>query len=185
MSDCAVLCCVVLRTVFLLLPCAAYIFGMYEEDDKTYCAAPIVSSKREAGTPVAYWAVGENCCDRVSGTFTLTCKYWGENIPTRTPGLFMLSGEVMPNRLESRYRRAVEEYLSTEKAVTETTDSLLVVAMKYEDHLERQEQRRKKAYMALLFTAALWPLVLVLLAAAQWAFDTVSGACASKPHHTQ
>ena len=160
---------------------------MYEEDDKTFCAAPIVSSQRGPGTPVAYWAVGEDCCERVSGAFaSVTCKYWGENIPTRTPGLFMLSGEVLPNRLDGRYRKAVADYLSPWKdVVKETDDALLIVAMKYEDHIERQEQRRKKAYMALLFTAALWPLVLVLLAAAQWAFDTVSGACASKPHHTQ
>lgn len=30
-------------------------FGKYEEDDKVYCAAPIVSSKRKEMIPVAYW----------------------------------------------------------------------------------------------------------------------------------
>lgn len=131
-------------------------------------------------------AVGRDCCDRVSGTFSVTCKYWGENIPTRSAGLFMLSGEVLEDRHEAPYRKAVQEYLTAvNPGVQETSDSLLVVAMKYEDHIERQDERRRKAYIALLLTAALWPLVLVMLAAAQWAFDTVTGACASKPHHTQ
>lgn len=149
---------------------------------ESFCVAPIVATKPASLHPIAYWAVSTDCCDD-SQPPVMRCKYWGDNIAGVSPiaGLFTLSAEVIEDQGHESFRSAVTDYTSfanppvqdAEKIDTNgvsTPESLLVEVMRYEDHLARQEMRRRKAWAALGGCALGWPI----LAAIFWGMQSLS-----------